>query len=192
MSDKKPTLIIENERMKRKDIEILELKSSTYQQTIAKEKAEAREIQSAIATLADQRDKHLDHRDALKAQIAATQKEIDARLAAQRAHAQQQDAQARFNVPELDFWVSNLCLKIEGAGLTDHLKFVYTHIDEKDWEKEAFFELLTASRDYDVGKCKPKLEREKVEKVLDRMNETRDLAVLLKGMRELFVEAMRA
>jgi len=178
--------------MKRKDIEILDLKTSTYQQTIAKETAEAREIQSAIASLADQRDKHIEKRDALKAQIAATQREIDARLAAQRAHAQQLEAQARFNVPELDFWVSNLCLKIEGAGHTDHLKFVYTHIDEKDWENEAWFELVTASRDYDVGKCRPKLDREKVERVLEKMNETRELVTLLKGMRELFVEAMRA
>ncbi|KEZ43082.1 putative kinetochore protein spc-25 [Scedosporium apiospermum] len=182
----------EDERMKRKDIEILDLKTSTYQQTIAKETAEAREIQSAIASLADQRDKHIEKRDALKAQIAATQREIDARLAAQRAHAQQLEAQARFNVPELDFWVSNLCLKIEGAGHTDHLKFVYTHIDEKDWENEAWFELVTASRDYDVGKCRPKLDREKVERVLEKMNETRELVTLLKGMRELFVEAMRA
>ena len=38
---------------------------------------------------------------------------------------------------------------------------------------------------------KPKLEQERIEKVVERLNETRDLAVLLKGMRELFVEAMK-
>lgn len=178
--------------MKKRDLEIIQIKTSTHQQTIEKEEAETREMEAAISSLASQRDKHLSQRDALKAQIAQTQAEIEARLAAQRVHAQQQEAQSRFNVPELDFWITNLCLKIEGAGHDDRLKFVYTHIDEKNWEREAWFELVTSSRDYDVRHCRPKLERERVERVLERVNESRELVVLLKGMRELFVEAMRS
>ncbi|RYC61816.1 hypothetical protein CHU98_g4393, partial [Xylaria longipes] len=95
------------------------------------------------------------------------------------------EAQSRFNVPELDFWVTNLCLRIEGAGQNDRLKFVYTHVDERDWEREAWFELSTASRDYEVKHCRPKLEREKIDRVLERVNESRELPALLKGMREL-------
>ncbi|KAK4228475.1 putative kinetochore protein spc25 [Podospora fimiseda] len=182
----------EDQRMKKKDIEILQLKTNSYQQTISKEAAETREMQTSIASLTTQRDRQAAARDALKEQIAATQKEIDARLAAQRAHQAQQDAQARYNVPELDFWVTNLCMRIEGAGAEDRLKFVYTHVDERDWERECWFELSTGSRDYDVRHCRPKLEREKVEKVLDRVNESRELVVLLKGMRELFVEAVKS
>jgi len=178
--------------MKKKDMEILQLKTSTHQQTVSKEAAEKREMQAAISSLTEQRDKNMAQRDALKQQIAETQKEIDARLAAQRAHAARIDAQARFNIPELDFWVTNLCMRIEGAGHTDRLRFIYSHIDEKDWEREAWFELSTASRDYDVRHCRPKLEREKVERVLDKVNESRELVALLKGMRELFVEAMKS
>jgi kinetochore protein Spc25 len=178
--------------MKKKDIEILQLKTNSHQQTIAKEEAEAREMQAAVASLTTQRDAQLALRDELKRQIADTQADIDARLAAQRARAQRLEAQARFNVPELDFWITNLCLRIDGAGHDDRLKFVYTHVDERDWEREAWFELSTAARDYDVRHCRPKLEREKVDRVLERVNETRELAVLLKGMRELFVEAMKA
>ncbi|KAI6756649.1 hypothetical protein HG530_011247 [Fusarium avenaceum] len=182
----------EDQRMKKRDVEIIQVKTSTHQQTIEKEEAETREMESAINSLASQRDNHLSTRDSLKAEIAQTQAEIEARLAAQREYSQQQQAQSRFNVPELDFWITNLCLKIEGAGHDDRLKFVYTHIDEKDWEREAWFELVTSSRDYDVKHCRPKIEREKVEKVLDKLNETRELVVLLKGMRELFVEAMKS
>ncbi|KAK4130867.1 hypothetical protein BT67DRAFT_436690 [Trichocladium antarcticum] len=182
----------EDQRMKKKDIEILQLRTNTYQQTMSKEAAEAREMQGAIASLTAQRDRQAAARDTLTAQMAATHKDIEARLAAQRAHAAQLEAQARFNVPELDFWVTNLCLRIEGAGVEDRLKFVYTHVDERDWEREAWFELCTGSRDYDVRHCRPKVERDKVERVLDRVNETRELVTLLKGMRELFVEAMRS
>ena len=178
--------------MKKKDIEILQLKTNTHQQTIAKEEAERQEMQAAIASLTEQRDRQTATRDSLRRQIANTQTDIDSRLAAQRAHAQQLEAQARFNVPELDFWVTNLCLRIEGAGQDDRLKFVYTHVDEKSWEREAWFELNTASRDYDICHCRPKLEKEKVERVLERVNETRELSTLLKGMRELFVEVLRS
>ncbi|EGR48118.1 uncharacterized protein TRIREDRAFT_78783 [Trichoderma reesei QM6a] len=182
----------EDERMKRRDIEIAQVKMSTYQQTIEKEEAEKREMESAIASLAAQRDSHIAARDHLKAQIAETQAEIDARLAAQRAYMKQKEAQSRYNVPELDFWITNLCLRIEGAGKDDRLKFVYTHIDEKNWEREAWFELVTSSRNYDVKHCRPKLERASVERVLEKVNETRELVVLLKGMRELFVEAIKS
>lgn len=178
--------------MKKKDIDILQMKTNTHQNTIAKEAAEAREMQAAIASLAAQRDKQLALRESLQKQIAEAQREIDARLAAQRTHQARQEAQARFNVPELDFWVTNLCLKIEGAGQDDRLKFVFSHVDEKDWEREAWFELNTASRDYDILHCRPRLDREKIERVLEKTNETRELAVLLKGMRELFVEAFKS
>ncbi|KAK2592743.1 kinetochore-associated Ndc80 complex subunit spc25 [Conoideocrella luteorostrata] len=182
----------EDQRMKKKDIEIVQVKTSTYQQTLEKEAAETHEMESAIAALSSQRDAHLATRDNLKTQIAQTQAEIETRLAAQRAHAQQQEAQQRFNVPELDFWITNLCLRIEGAGQNDRLKFVFTHIDEKNWEREAWFELSTSSREYDVKHCRPKLERESVEGVLEKVNESRELVVLLKGMRELFVEAIKS
>jgi kinetochore protein Spc25, fungi type len=178
--------------MKNKDMEILELKTNTHQQTVAKEAAEKHEMQAAIHSLTQQRDKNMATRDSLKQQISVTQKEIDAKLVAQRDYAQHIEAQSRFNVPELDFWISNLGLKIEGAGQTDRLKFVYTHVDDHDWEREAWFELSTSSRDYDVRHCRPKLEREKIDRVLDRVNETRELSLLLKGMRELFVEAMKS
>jgi kinetochore protein Spc25, fungi type len=178
--------------MKRKDIEILQHKTNTHQQTINKENAETAEMKSAIAALQSQHDAQVSARDALKAQIAGTQRDIDARLAAQAAHKREVEAQSRFNVPELDFWVSTLCLRIEGAGHDDRLKFVYTHVDERDWEREAWFELDTSGKDYGVLHCRPKLEKDRVERVMEKVNETRDLAVMLRGMRELFVEAMKA
>ncbi|CAJ2511809.1 Uu.00g074340.m01.CDS01 [Anthostomella pinea] len=182
----------EDQRMKKKDMEIVQHKINTHQQTRSKEDAEKREMEAAIAALSAQRAKNTTARDTLKQQIAETQTQIEARLAAQRAHAARVDAQSRFNVPELDFWMSNLCLKIEGAGQSDRLKFVYSHLDERDWEREAWFELDITSRDYSVRHCRPKLEREKVDRVLERVNESRELPALLKGMRELFVEAMKS
>lgn len=182
----------EDQRMKKKDIEIAQVKTTTYQQSAEKEESEKHEMEAAVASLAAQRDHHLATRDNLRAQMTQAQRDIDAKLAAQRTHAARQEAQSRFNVPELDFWITNLCLRIEGAGRDDRLKFVYTHIDERNWEREAWFELATGARDYDVRHCRPKLERDAVDRVLEKVNESRELVVLLKGMRELFVEAMKS
>ena len=177
--------------MKKKDIEILTLKSTTHAQTLQKEAQETSEMKSAITAITTQRDSRASTRDRVQEQIASTQQAIDQRLSAQRQHAQHLDKQARFNLPELDFWQDYWCLHIEGAGKADRLKFVYTHVDERDWEREAWFELDMMKREYEVLHCRPKLDAGKVEKVVDRLNESRDLGVLLKGMRQLFVEAMK-
>ncbi|KAI9678191.1 MAG: kinetochore-associated Ndc80 complex subunit spc25 [Caeruleum heppii] len=183
----------EDQRMKKRDIEILSLKSTTHSQTLQKEAQETTEMESAIATITAQHADRAAARERLQQQIADTQKLINQRLDAQRQHAQHLDAQARFNAPELDFWQDFLCMRIEGAGATDHIKFVYSHLDDRDWEKESFFllDMSNANRDYEVLHCRPKLEPDAVGKCLVKLNESRELGGFLKGMRELFVQAMK-
>lgn len=83
-----------------------------------------------------------------------------------------------------------LCLRIEGAGRDDRLKFVFDHVDERDWEREAWFEVDMERRDYRVVTVRPKLDGEEMERRVERWNENRDLGMFLKGIRELFVAAM--
>lgn len=181
----------EDQRMKQRDVEILTLKSQTHEQTLQKETAEAAEMHSAITSITQQRDSRLTARDRFKQQIDETQKTINQRLEAQKAHSRNLNSQARLNAPELEFWQDYLCLRIEGAGREDRLKVVYSHLVEKDWGMEAWFELGTASRDYEVFHCRPKLEKDAIEKVLDIVNEDRDFGAFLKRMRKLFVEALK-
>ena len=177
--------------MKKKDIDILTHKSTTHAHTLAKEAAETEEMQSAIASITSQREARAAYRDRLRAETASVQNAIDQRLEAQRQHAKYLDEQARYNLPELDFWTDYLCMRIEGAGAIDHLKFVYTHVDERDWEKEAWFELNTEKRDYQVNCMRPKLKSDGVERCVEKLNENRDLGIFLKGMRGLFVDVMK-
>ena len=177
--------------MKQRDIEILNLKTQTHEQTLQKEAAEAAEMHAAISSVTMERDARLAKRDRLKQQIDETQKAINQKLEAQKAHARHLDAQSRLNFPELEFWQDYLCLRIDGAGREDRLKFVYSHLLEKDWEAEAWFELGTSNRDYDVFHTKPKVDRAALERELDILNEDRDFGAFLKRMRRLFVETMK-
>jgi len=148
-------------------------------------------MHAAIASITAQRDARAAVRDRLRAEIMTTKKQIAQKLAAQQQHAKDLDAQARFNAPELKFWTEYLCLRIEGAGRVDRLKFVFTHVDERDWQQEAWFELNTERRDYAVTTARPKLETEDVARCLGRLNDNRDLGMFLGSMRELFVKALK-
>lgn len=62
-----------------------------------------------------------------------------------------------------------------------------------DKEREASFSLLVPDSThgrYKVLSTKPALEADKVRRVEERLNETREIATLLKGMRRLFQEAL--
>lgn len=181
----------ENQRMKHKDIEIVAQKSSQHAASVSAQDVETAEMQSAIAAITQQRDSHAQHRDRLRSEIASVNKQIAARRSAQQAHAKDVDAQSRLNVPELDFWETYLGLRIEGAGQVDRLKFVFSNLDERDWEKEASFELDTEKREYRVVECQPKVDEGEVVACVERLNESRDLGAFLRGTREIFVRGMK-
>ena len=148
-------------------------------------------MQAAVASVTAQRDARIEDRDRIRAEIAATQKQISQRLAAQQQHAQDLETQARSNAPELSFWTDYLCMRIEGVGQVDRLKFIFTHVDERDWTREAWFDLDTGRRDYAIVTLRPKLESEDVERCLARLNDDRDFGLFLSGMRKLFVAALK-
>ncbi|KAI6875427.1 hypothetical protein D0869_08079 [Hortaea werneckii] len=182
----------ESQRNRQRDISTLEDKSSAHAQTLSREAAETEEMRSAITSLTEQREDHMARRDALKEQIASVQSQIKQRREAQAAYQRSLDAQARHNIPELRFWEHCLGLKIEGTGVEDVLKFVYVCVDEEDPERECWFELSMGGKDYEVADTQPRLEREDVEEMQARMNDSRDLGGFLKGMRSLFSEAVKA
>lgn len=179
--------------MKQRDIEILNLKSQTHSQTLQKEAAEAAEMHAAISAVTMERDTRSSKRDRLREQISETQKAINRRVEAQKIHAHRLDAQARLNAPELAFWEEYLGLRIDGAGREDRLKFVYTHLlgKDSDAETEAWFELGTTNRGFDVVHVRPKLDRAAIERELDTLNNYGDFGVFLKRMRKLFIKAIK-
>ena len=138
----------------------------------------------------------MQQRDKLKQQVAATQRQIEQKVAAQREYAKKMERQARLNGPELLFWETYLGCRIEGAGEEEKVKVVFVFPGRKgkeEGEREAVFELKVpeGSGGYEVCYCKPRLEDAKVQAVVERLNESREIGVLLKGMRGLFAEEMK-
>jgi kinetochore protein Spc25, fungi type len=181
----------EDQQQRKRDIEIASLKSQTHAQTLTKESNETAEMHAQITNLKQHRDELLDRRDGLRTELETLQSTLSARRDVHAKHAKYLHSQARWNEPELQFWEDHLCMRIEGAGKDDRLKFMFTHICEKEWERQAWFELDFSQREYRVLKTAPKIETGEVEACLDRLNESRELVPFLKGMREIFVKAWK-
>ena len=151
-------------------------------------------MHEAIRALTHQRDEHLERRDRLKADIVTIQQSIKQKREAQAAHQRVLEAQARHNIPELRFWEHCLGLKIEASGNNegnDQLRFVYSCVDERDSDRECWFELDMGGKEYEIAGTQPKLERDRVCEVVERLNNTRELGWFLKNMRRLFVEVLK-
>lgn len=151
------------------------------------------ELHSAIASLQERKEDHVRRRSHLQAQADAAKAVIKQRRDAQTVYQRSLDAQARFNIPELRFWEHCLGLRIEGTQAGDEsLRFVFRCVDAKDDDREAWFEMSLNGEGNKVVSTKPRLEKEDVERVEERLNESRDIGGLLKGMRALFVDAFRS
>ncbi|KAK4560533.1 kinetochore-associated Ndc80 complex subunit spc25 [Recurvomyces mirabilis] len=183
--------IEETQRNREQQIVNLESKSTQHADSIAKEAAETEEMHAAISTLTAQKEDHVTRRDNLKSEISDLQTSIKQRREAQSAHQRSLDAQARHNIPELRFWEHCLGLRIEGTGVEDCLRFVFMCVDERTSEKECWFDLRMGGREYEVGGTSPKLERESVDEVVEKLGETRELGGFLKEMRSLFVQGLK-
>lgn len=188
------TLAEQKEDMKqaRQEIELMKQREEAHKRLVEKERREREEFEEEIQRLQKDVHKREEEKEILERKIHDAKRAIEERVQQQRAHAAKVSKMAVHDLPELEFWSTSLGLRIEGAGITDHLKFIFCYVDERDWEREAWFEIITEGSEYQVGGCFPKLEKDRVARVMDRMNERRELGPMLQGMRELFVEAMKA
>ncbi|KAL0638518.1 kinetochore-associated Ndc80 complex subunit spc25 [Maublancomyces gigas] len=176
----------DTQRMLRKEIDLYKHKEEAVTEAVAKEEQEATEAEQVIAEMARKRQSKQEQRAHLLVQIEETKEAVQKKREIRAAERSALSSQASRNAPELLFWEDYLGMRIEGAGVPDHLKIIYTHIIDSDWMKQFHFIINMVTRDYEVIQCRPKLDRGNVSVVVDKLNETRDFGLFLKEMRSLF------
>ncbi|KIV88808.1 hypothetical protein PV10_08450 [Exophiala mesophila] len=175
---------------------------STHEHILAREQAEKNEMHGQISKLEAHQSNQSATRDRLKNTIAQTQRQIEVKVQAQREYSQKMDGQSRLNGPELNFWETYLGCRIEGTGDENTVRVVFVFPPAKGTKSggghgqdiEAMLDLQipeTTSGKYRVVVTKPKLDSSQVGKVVERLNTSREIGTLLKGMRGLFVEALK-
>ena len=169
-------------------------------------------MDAAIRAVEATHSAHLETRDRLRSQIATTRRQIDSKLQAQREYGARLEGQSRLNGPELNFWETYLGVRLEGAGVEDRIRVIFTFEGGRrggsgagsgsnpttlsDQEREVWFELDLSRRDYQVKAIGGALEDvnlgSRLDAVVDRLNETRDIGLFLANIRALFLEEMDA
>lgn len=185
----------EDQRSTASQIQSLQSSLASHQHVLARETREKSDIEKQIRGLESHAESQRSHRDALRNAIASTQRAIDTKVAAQREYAEKEAGQAALNGPELSFWETYLGTTINGGGEDGLIRvsYIFPPAPGEKEEQEAMFELQvpeSGAGGYEVVYTKPKLEKEEVDKIVRRLNETRDIAVLLKRMRALFQQSL--
>jgi kinetochore protein Spc25, fungi type len=185
----------EEHRSTKTQIATLQSTFSTQSTLIARENAEKSEMQSQIQSLESHQQTQLQRRERLRAQIQSVEKQIGQKLAAQQEYARKEESMRNMNGPELAFWETYLGVRFDGVA-EDLVKVTYSISGNggKGEMREVGFELhVPPSGVYEVDaeRTVPRLEREKVELVVRRLNETREIGGLLKRMRGLLSQELK-
>ena len=166
----------------------LAAKSAAHDTTLAAHAAEAAEMHAAIDALASTRDARAAETDKLRAGVATVRAQVHARRTAQREHAAALGQMRAGDAPELERWERALGMRVEAAGLADRVRFVFNVSGA-----EARCELDMAGMGWEVVRCDPPVEKERVRRLVGEMRagDEEDLGGFLKAMRGLFLDEIK-
>ncbi|KAF3936375.1 hypothetical protein ABW19_dt0200417 [Dactylella cylindrospora] len=183
--------IKENQKTVKKNIEHYEQEEIKIAANTEKEIQETADLENEIATIKSQKSHRQAENETLNSQIREQSAAISKKRAKLLEEKQALASQANQNQPELAFWEDYLGLRIEGAGRLDHVRFIFTCLDEKDMDREFEIVVSVESRDYEIIGARPKLDDATKGRCLDILNETRSIAKFLKAVREEFKKIVR-
>ncbi|KAA8893725.1 chromosome segregation protein Spc25-domain-containing protein [Sphaerosporella brunnea] len=163
------------------------VKEQEIREQVARETDEMQATMNELAKMERKGSMGDEYKASLLVQIEETKQAIEKKRAIRSAQRQQLAQQQSKNAPELAFWEDHLGMRIDGAGVAGHLKITYTHLSDPD--QESWFVVSVMNRDYEVLKCRPRLNEEDLTLVVDKLNETRAFSAFLKDMRQLFKNA---
>ncbi|AOW00702.1 putative kinetochore protein SPC25 [Yarrowia lipolytica] len=93
------------------------------------------------------------------------------------------------NVPELMYMEDLLGMKIEAVQY-DQLRFVFVKLDPNDYAREFAFVLDMADVNYRVEQLEPTLDLSVVDRVVGKLNSSRNFPQFLKEIRQAFKDAI--
>ncbi|KAF9348600.1 kinetochore-associated Ndc80 complex subunit spc25 [Mortierella sp. NVP85] len=148
-----------------------------------KEKTEASQLSKMVQDLTAQHDDMKQKHEALMDQVATLRREVKAKREAKIAFKKALEQQALKNKPELASFESVLALRIVGVK-EDQIGFVFTRINELDWEQEYSITVDVSQHEYAVAECSPMLPD--LSSLVRYLNDTRDFYGFIKKVRKAF------
>ncbi|KAF9583059.1 kinetochore-associated Ndc80 complex subunit spc25 [Lunasporangiospora selenospora] len=175
--------IHESDREAQEALRVARAQESVLAKTLKKEKEEASNMTKSVQSLSDRQEEMKQAKQALETQVATLRREVIAKREAKIAQKKALDEQVLKNKPELATYEAILALRI------DHIGFVFTRIDEQDWDREFSITVDVSRQEFLVSDCTPTLPE--LPSLLRQLNETRDFYGFLKHARQGFKELAR-
>ncbi|KAG0234915.1 kinetochore-associated Ndc80 complex subunit spc25 [Mortierella sp. GBA43] len=150
---------------------------------LKKEKEEANAMSRIVQEYATQCEDMQQRRQVLQEQVAILRREVKAKREAKIALKKALEKQVLKNKPELASFESALALRIIGVR-EDHIGFVFTRINEQDWDQEYTITVDVSQHDYAVADCNPSLPE--LPSLIRYLNDTRDFYGFIKKVRKAF------
>ncbi|GJJ68905.1 kinetochore protein Spc25, fungi type [Entomortierella parvispora] len=180
--------IRESDRDLREALKLANSEEVALAQALRKEKMEAQNMARAIQDLSIRHEEMKQIQESLQEQVIILRREVKAKREAKIAQKKALDEQVLKNRPELASYESVLSMRIVGVK-EDHIAFVFTRINERDWEQEFSFTIDVSNVDYAVYDCSPLLPD--LESLVRYLNDTRDFYGFLKKARKAFQEVAK-
>lgn len=151
----------------------------------AAQQKEVDEGRDSIENFTAKRDEMAEMRKNLVKQMEEVREAIRKKKELQNNERRALNQQMALISPEVYFWEQTLGLRIEGVQ-EDLLRFIFTNVDEKDYNRAFSCMLDLSEADYKIVKTSPELSPEVVESILKVLNESRRINMFLKSLRKAF------
>ncbi|KAF9351344.1 kinetochore-associated Ndc80 complex subunit spc25 [Mortierella sp. AD094] len=184
----------ELDRELREEMNIALEQEANLAKALKKEKEEANNMLKAIQQLSERNEEMEQIRSSLEAQVAILRREVKAKREAKIAQKKALDEQVLKNKPELASFESILAMRIVGVKgkflqvmmpfVLDHIGFVFTRINELDWDQEYSITVDVSQHEFAVSDCTPNIPE--LPSLLRYLNDTRDFYGFLKRVRKAF------
>ncbi|KAI8928754.1 chromosome segregation protein Spc25-domain-containing protein [Entophlyctis helioformis] len=154
-----------------------------------RQRKEQTDMEAEIAQLAVAKASRKAELDSLHRQADEMHAEIQSRRQALEDRRRERDDKVAEMTPDLEMYERMLSMRIF-TSKSNIISFVFTHINEMDYDKEYSFELGVSDQLYLLVSCKPMLPN--VDRWMEWLNSTRDLYPFIKAMRRGFVAHVAA
>ncbi|KAF9959500.1 kinetochore-associated Ndc80 complex subunit spc25 [Mortierella alpina] len=181
--DRETAELQEHDRALREDLKVATLQEAALAKALNREKEEAGNMSKTIQQLSARREEMRQMQASLESQVSLLRREVKAKREAKFAQKKALDEQILKNKPEVSCYESVLAMRIVGVQ-EDRIEFVFTRINEQDWDQEFAITIDVSQYDYSASECAPTLPE--LPSLVRYLNDTRDLYGFLKRVRKGF------
>ncbi|EPY53611.1 kinetochore protein Spc25 [Schizosaccharomyces cryophilus OY26] len=175
--------IYENQKKTEKTLDHLRAREQSLNELLEKERVEREATEQEIQTIQGKADSMRKRRQTVVDEIERCRLVLTTKRQTKEDLDSLKRKQEQLNMPELQFWQDYLGLRMEGVH-EEVIRFVFTNIDEKDWNKPFSFQINLAQIDYKVTHCRPPVPN--LDDLVNKLNQSRDFYQFLRDIRKSF------